>query len=108
LRRRSTPDRPTPPDAGGSTAASLEPLDGIRHHHTYGGKAQHGKGVFAPVHFTVGVDAGQPINEPLDRPENGIEPGALAFENPRQVEAHRARDSQQDQAEKSKLEPAIG
>ncbi len=40
----------------------LEPLDGVRQDQTDGGKAQHGKGVLAPVHLVVGVYAAELVD----------------------------------------------
>ncbi len=67
----------------------LEALDRVGEHEAHGGEAEHGEGVFAPVHLVIGIDAAELVDEPLDGTQNRIKPGALAFEHSRQIDAHR-------------------
>ena len=73
-----------------------------------GGEAQHGEGVLAPVHLLVGVHAAELVDEPLEGAQHRIEPGALALEHARQIDAHGTNRREQDDGVDGKLQPAIG
>ena len=86
----------------------MQPFDGVGHEHANGGKTQDRKGILAPVHFMLGTDAGEPIDETLNGAEDRIEPGALPFEDAGQIDAHGTNGRQQNQGVESELQPAVG
>ena len=49
----------------------LQALDGVGEQQGYGREAQHGEGVFAPVHLLVGLDGAELVDEPLDGAKDG-------------------------------------
>ena len=77
----------------------LNPLDQIQQQHGDAAEQQHGDGILRPAHLVVLVDAGQAIQQALDRPSNRIEKCAFAVENPRHEDAQRFGD-REDQRQK--------
>ena len=55
-----------------------------------------------------GVDAAELVDEPLERAQHRVQPGALPFKNAGQINAHRTNGRQQNERVDGKLQPAIG
>ena len=60
----------------------LQPLHRVEHQHRDDAEQQQRDGVLGPSHLVRLVDAGQPVDQPLDRPQHRIEPRPLTREHP--------------------------
>ena len=69
----------------------LQPLQAVDRQHAEQVEEQHADGVGLPVHLLVRVDAGEPVDQPLDRAEQAVEPNErLALVHPGHVSARAA------------------
>ena len=85
----------------------LQSLNGVCKHHRDCGKAQQRVCVLPPVHLLLGVDDAELVNEPLAGAEHGVKPGALALNNPGEIDSDRADQCEQNYAVDGELQPAI-
>ena len=91
---------PKPCGLNGSTV--LQPLHRVEHQHRDDAEQQQRDGVLGPAHLARLVDAGEPVDQPLERPQHRVEPGALAGEHAGHVAADERRhqeDGEQEERE---------
>jgi hypothetical protein len=86
----------------------LQPQYRVEHQHRYQAERQHRQSVFRPAHLVRFVDVGQAIDQALERPQDGIEKGALAGEHSRHEPSERNGDERHRRQEQRNLKPAIG
>ena len=67
---------------------------------------QHGDRVGQPMLLALFVDAAEPVERRLDRPQDRRQEGALAVEDARHVAAERLHQRDDDRAEEQNLNPA--
>ncbi len=71
----------------------LQPQDAVGEEAAHQAEQQHGEGVLLPILLSLGLNAHQPIGQPLKRLEDRVEPGsAIGIEHLHQVKAHRFSD----------------
>ena len=85
----------------------LQTLDGVSKHHGHGREAEESECVLAPVHLLVGLYGAKFVDEPLKGSKDRVQPGSLAFEHARHVDANRTHRDQQDDGVNGKLQPAV-
>ena len=86
---------------------SLYPLHQVQQQHRHHAEQQHGEGVLRPAHLVIFIDAGQAIEQALDRPQHRVHERPLAVEHPGHEDAHGLGD-QENQREKNRdLQPSI-
>jgi hypothetical protein len=85
----------------------LEPEHGVGEQHSGQAENDEGPRVVPPILLRFRVDAEEPIEEALDRPDRPVQPG-LAFwlEDPDEVEAQGLRGREQEADEEGQLKPA--
>ncbi len=85
----------------------LQAQDGVGEHATHQAEQQHGPGVLPPVVLLTGAHAHEPVGEPLQRTEHGVEPSAtIGVEHLREVKAHGLRNRRKGDDVEGELQPA--
>ena len=84
----------------------LQPLQGVERQEAHDRKGDHRHRVGEPVLLTLRIDAGQAVEPPLDRRENGAQNVALALEDARQKAAQRDRRDHDEHKHERDLRPA--
>ena len=82
----------------------LQTLERIEHYHADDAEEQHRDGIFDPGLLRRRVDTAQPVNQPLDRQQHGIQKRALAGKHARHVEPQRHADQSDDSTKRSRFE----
>ena len=86
----------------------LQAQEGIGEEEPHQAEHQQGNGVPLPVLLGTRVDPHQPVEEPLDGFQDGIEERLpLRVQDPVQIHAHRPGDQQEKAQEKRKLHPSV-
>jgi hypothetical protein len=84
---------------------SLKGVDGQRAEQI---ERQHGQGIPRPVHLFGWVHTAHAIEQPLERPADGVEHRWLALEDARHVRAERLRQREQDDDVDDQLQVSVG
>jgi hypothetical protein len=87
---------------------SLHALDCVGCQHRDYAEEQHHDGVLGPGHLVRLIDAGEAIDQALDRPKDAIGEGALALEGAGHVDSERLRAYENEREEETDLKPAVG
>ena len=86
----------------------LQAQESIGEEEPHQAEHQQGEGIPFPVLLMPGVDPHQPVEEPLDGLQYGVEERLpLRVQDPEQVHAHRPGDQQEKAQEKRKLYPSV-
>ena len=86
---------------------ALEALEGVQDQHRDDAERQHRDRVLRPPHLVPLIHAGQPVDQPLERPQDRVKPGALAREHPRHERAERHGHGRDRREEEQNLNPTI-
>ena len=87
---------------------ALEALQEVDHEQAGEIEQQHRDGVGLPGHPLLGIDAGQPIEQPLERAEQPIEQQRRAIVDAGHVRAQRLGQRNQDDEVEEDLEESVG
>ena len=85
--------------------ATLEAKQAVEAHKPKRVEAQQTEGVDEPILFAIGVNAGQPVDQALDRPQDRVQKSAFAREYLGHVTAQRGAQADDDDDEASDLQP---
>ncbi len=86
---------------------ALKPLEGIHEEEREDAERQQRGGILRPALLLVLANAAQLVDQHLERPEDWMQEGALALEQPRHEQPDRLRDEQDQAKEHENLQDSV-